>query len=71
MNNWVQDNSKKTSVDMLKELLNLKDKLLLVHFHKLERIKLKGNDSPKYISFVEKQYDHYITQNKTKQDLWN
>ena len=71
MNNWVQDNGKKTSVDMIKDLLNLKDKLLLVHFHELERIKLKGNDSSKYISFVEKQYNHYIIENKTKQDLWN
>lgn len=68
LNNWVNTASGPTPMsvlDKIKELLLIRDKLVLVQLHEVERIKEMHN--PHRLSpYIEMLYKHYVTEGKPK-----
>lgn len=60
-NNWIfQKNPEVSTKDKLDILLKMKDKLVLVQTHELERIKNISNKN-NYVGYIDSLYKHYVT----------
>jgi hypothetical protein len=71
MTNWIDKtgNPQPSAVDKLKELLKISNRLMLVHFHELERIKQSKKGVPLYNGYVINLYTHYIENGLSKHQI--
>lgn len=69
--NWVSRKPGHISFkDKIKALKKMKQELLLCHQTEIERINTDNNHSACYVNYVERLYNHYIIEKKSKIDFF-